>query len=409
MAYTENIEQTYKITTGEGSTFQVLWKNAEKSYEFNIAQFEFIETPGTKVDRREVKGRTFPLEIYFVGDDHLTNSSSFEIATLDKRPWTIEHPLYGKLIVQPISLSFNNSESISYTKITGSVMETITDAGLVIQDNPIDIIEELNTESLDAGAETFSTVTPNPSDMAQNADVLYQQGKSITTTQLIAEEYFNLFNETQAVILNATAEPLAAIRLLQTMTEAPARFETSVQNRITALTNQFSSLLTSILNIIPGNVTLAQKLLFENSAGPLINSLALAASLPLTGDYQNRSAVLSVINTLVTNYNSYVSAIDGLRSGVPGNPNTYSPGSTYQNGLSSLINFTISNLFVIASGARQERNFILTDDDNLITLSHRFYGPSLDDANVTEFRLINNIGLSEILGLKKGRSIIYYV
>ena len=409
MAYTENIEQTYKITCGEGSTFQVLWKNADKSYDFNIAQFEFIETKGTLVDRREVKGRTFPLEIYFVGENHLIDSSSFEQATLDKRPWTIEHPLYGKLIVQPITLSFNNSESISYTKITGSVMETITNAGLVVQDNPIDIIEELNADSLDAGAETFATVTPNPTDMAQNADVLYQQGKSITTTQLIAETYFNLFNETQALILDATSGPLAAMRSLQTMAEAPARFETSLQNRIGALTNAFNSLLTSVLNFIPSNITLAEKLLFENSAGPLINSLALAASLPQIDDYQNRSQVLSAINTLVTNYNSYVSAVDGLRSGVAGNPNTYSPSSGYQNGLSALVNFTISNLFNIASGARQERNFILTDDDNLITLAHRFYGPSLDDANVTEFRLINNIGLSEILGLKKGRSIIYYV
>jgi len=409
MAYTENIEQTYRITTGEGSVFQVLWKNAEKSYEFNIAQFEFIETKGTLVDRREVKGRTFPLEIYFVGDNHLVNSSSFETATLDKRPWTIQHPLYGKLIVQPITLSFNNSESISYTKITGSVMETITNGGLVVQDNPIDVIEELNTESLDAGAETFATVTPNPTDMAQNADVIYARTHPISNDLIDSENYFNLFNSAQAAIINATSNPLAAIRELQTMIEAPARFTTNVENRISALTNAFTSLLTSVLNIIPSNITLAEKLLFENTAGPLINSLALAASLPQIDDYQNRSQVLSAINTLVTNYNSYVSAIDGLRSGVAGNPNTYSPSSGYQNGLSALVNFTISNLFIIASGARQERNFILTDDDNLITLSHRFYGPSLDDVNVTEFRLINNIGLSEILGLKKGRSIIYYV
>jgi hypothetical protein len=409
MSYTENIEQTYRITTGEGSTFQVLWKNAEKSYEFNVAQFEFIETRGTLVDRREVKGRTFPIEIYFQGDNHLTESSRFETATLDKRPWTIEHPLYGKLIVQPISLTFNNSESVSYTKVTGLTMETITDNGLVVTDNPNDVIEELNEESLAVGAENFATVTPNPADMAQTTDVIYQQGIPISKNPIQSEEYFNLFNETQSVILNATSQPLAAMRSLQTMIEAPAKFETSVQNRITALTNQFNSLVTSVLNIVPGNLTLAQKLLFENSAGPLINAMALAASLPQTGNYQNRSAIISVINTLIANYNSYVSTIDNLRSGIPGNPNTYSPGSQYQNGLSALINFTISNLFNIAAGARQERNFILTDDDNLVTLSHRFYGPSLDDANVTEFRLVNNIGLSEILGLKKGRSIVYYV
>jgi hypothetical protein len=409
MSYTENIEQTYRITTGEGSTFQVLWRNAEKSYEFNVAQFEFIETRGTLVDRREVKGRTFPIEIYIQGNNHLTESARFEIATLDKRPWTIEHPLYGKLIVQPISLNFNNSESVSYTKITGLVMETLTDSALLVVDNPIDVIEELNEESLAVGADSFATVTPNPADMAAATDAIYQNGKTITTDQIQSESYFNAFNTAQASIVNSVSEPLAAIRDLQTMIEAPARFTTSVQNRLAALTNQFNSLLVSASNIIPGNLSLAKKLLFENTAGALMNTMALAASLPGGNDYQNRTAVLASINTLVTNYNLYVSIIDNLRSGVPGNPNTYSPNSQYQNGLSALINFTISNLFNIAAGARQERNFILTDDDNLVTLAHRFYGPSLDDSNVTEFRLVNNIGLSEILGLKKGRSIVYYV
>lgn len=409
MSYTENIEQVYKITTGEGSTFSVLWRNAEKSYEFNVAQFEFIETRGTLVNRREAKGRTFPIEIYFTGDNHLVNSSRFETATLDKRPWTIDHPLYGKLIVQPISLTFNNTESISYTKITGVVMETITDAGLLVQDNPIDVIEELNAESLSVGADAFATVEPSPVDMGQNADVLYQNGKSIATDQIQSEEYFNLFNETQAVILNATAEPLAAIRELQSLTEAPARFITSVENRLNTLTNQFNALITSIVNFVPGNITLAQKVLLENSAGPLINSMAIAAGLPQTDDYNNRSAVLSAINTIITNYNLYVATIDNLRTGIAGNPNAYNPNSQYQTGLSALVNFTISNLFSIASGARQQRNFILTDDDNLITLTHRFYGIDLTDTAVTEFRLINNIGLSEILGLKKGRNIVYYV
>lgn len=409
MAYTENIEQKYRITTGDGSVFEVLWKGAEKSYEFNVAQFDFIEKQGTLVDRREAKGRVFPLEIYFDGDNHLINSSSFEAATLDKRPWTIQHPLYGSLIVQPISLNFNNSESVSYTKITGSVMETITDNGLVVVDSPIDVIEELNTESLTAGAESFATVTPDPADMAQSTDVIYQQGKSIATDQIQSEEYFNAFNTAQSAIINATAEPLAAMRDLQTMIEAPARFATNVQNRFTALTNQFTSLVTSIINIPLGNLSLAEKMLFENTAGPLINAMALASSLPLVGDYANRSDVFNVINSLIANYNKYVRTIDGLRTGIAGNPNTYDPNSDYQNGLSALINFTISNLFNIASGARQERTFILTDDDNLITLTHRFYGIDVDDINITEFRQINNIGLSEILGLRKGRNIVYYV
>jgi hypothetical protein len=119
--------------------------------------------------------------------------------------------------------------------------------------------------------------------------------------------------------------------------------------------------------------------------------------------------VLDVITTLTTNYNLYVASVDSLQVGNGGAPGNYNPNANFQTALNTLVNLTVSSLFSIALNARQERAVILAEDDNIITLAHRFYGPSVNDDKIIEFKLSNNIGISEILGLRKGRRVIYYI
>jgi len=73
------------------------------------------------------------------------------------------------------------------------------------------------------------------------------------------------------------------------------------------------------------------------------------------------------------------------------------------------MNFTLSNLFAIALNAKQERSIVLEEDNNLVNLTHRFYGLDAADENIDEFILNNNIGISEHLLIKKGRILRYYV
>lgn len=411
MSWIDKIKSRYKITTGEGSEFYVLWKNASKAYEYNISQFEFIGMPGTLVDRREPKGRTFPLEIYFDGENHLDIAAKFEAASYDKRPWNIEHPLYNNLLVQPASLNFDNSESVNYTKITGTLIETIINKGPEIIKNPIDTIEELHVQTLAASAESFATIaTPVPSDMALNVDTIYNLGEPKISLQSEFEEYFNSFNEAQTNILTATANPLAAIRSVQTVIEAPARFQIDLNTRINLIKDQCNTLINSMNTIINGGtISVSKKALFENNVLSLISTMALSSGLPLPSNYKTSNEVLNVINTIIGVYNNYINIIGQLQFGTGANPDDYNPDVDSQTALNKIVNFTTSNLFNIALNAKQERTYTLEDDDNVITLSHRFYGPSVNDDKLLNFINENNIGLSEYLGLKKGRVIKYYI
>src|SRR5690606_10899808 len=94
--------------------------------EFNSTEFDFPEVEGTLVDRQLMRGRRFDLNFVFQGEDHLDLAEQFETSCRDKRPWTIQHPIYGRITVQPSTFTLDQGrENVSL--FTGQVIETLQD------------------------------------------------------------------------------------------------------------------------------------------------------------------------------------------------------------------------------------------------------------------------------------------
>jgi len=137
--------------------------------------------------------------------------------------------------------------------------------------------------------------------------------------------------------------------------------------------------------------------------------MSQAAINPTDNDYQTIDEVTAVIDQLVSVNNTYIGNLNDLQTINGGDINSYVPDFTFLNSLNILINFTLSQLFVIAIGAQQQRVVILTEDSNVILLTHKYYGLTADDSTMNKFISQNNIGISEIMNIEKGRKIIYYV
>ena len=75
--------------------------------------------------------------------------------------------------------------------------------------------------------------------------------------------------------------------------------------------------------------------------------------------------------------------------------------------LTPLKTISADRLFEVAFNAKQERIINLPKDGNPINLAHQYYGPG--DENLDNFILNNTIELKEMLQIKKGREIKYYV
>ncbi len=411
MAWQDKVKNKFIVTTGDGKNYFPYWLNAAKSYDFNTAEFEFINISGTLVGRKTPKGKRYNIEIYFSGEytdgDHLDIAAEFDKSSQDPRRWTIQHPLYGKIIVQPLNLTFDNRD-FNITKITGTVVETITQDQPKITVDPVDRII-LDKETADQLISVvFETDIPAPTThdkntLTTNTSNLYNRIKDKIKDTVDAEAYFGLFNSANAAINKATTDPLSAIRAVQAMINAPFGFADTVRNRIAMLVSQFQTLQTSIANIAGKN----DKRIYENNTGTLITSMCACAV--TNYDYSNRSDVFQVAQNITDSYNSYLDSLDDLQDANGGNPDNFIPDGDSQIAISNIVDFTLANLFIIANNARQSRTIYLENDSNLIILTHRFFGLTVDDSTIDEFMNLNDIGLNELIEIKKGRPITYYV
>jgi prophage DNA circulation protein len=408
MSWLDKIQTQFIIKTGDSREWSPNWLNASRTVEYNVSEFDFTNTEGTLVKREKPRGMKYELELYFQGDDHLDNAEAFRISANDPRPWTITHPFYGSIIVQPLGLRFDNTK-YNVTLVTGTIIETITEDSPKTSVDPIDKIaaskDDVDVKFVDSFVNDVKPETAEINKLAENNSQLYKEGSKLSQTKDEAQEYFNRFNTANTAILNATSQPLEAMISLQAMINYPGQFATGVKNRIDSLVNQFKLLTSAAFSIL----TRADKKIFEFSAGAIVSSMAYTASKPQSSDYTSRNDVIEIMDFIYSTHNDYITFLDTLQSDNGGSPDSYIPDADSQIALNELINFTISNLFNIALNAKQERTVFVEDDTNLIILAHRFYGLQADDSTIDTLIKTNNIGLNELLIIRKDRKIIYYV
>lgn len=408
MAWLSDTQQPFTITTGDGRQYTPLWRNPAQVQEYQVAEFEFPNVRGTLVVRGQPKGRTFPIELYFQGDEHLTEAEAFRISAADRRPWRVQHPYYGTLSVHPSSLAFDNS-GYNVTKVTGNLLETISTIYPTTTPAPK---EQVTLDVATVQGNLADAYGNNARPTAADVQQLQQQvavsnaNGSLLADAASAQSYFNAFNTANGAITQATQKPLQAMRSIQAVIAAPALFQASVKSRIALLRGNLNSLIANLTGL-----TLNQKHNIQAQGGTLISAMALSAVNPLAGNYANKTDVLGTIDDILSAYNAYLAALDALQSINGGSPASFVLDATALSGLASLINFTLANLLDIAAGALQQQSFILEDDSNWVLLTHRLYGTLGDgfDANLARLISENNAGINEMLRVLKGRVIVYFV
>lgn len=406
MSWIDKLQSPIQITTGDGRQYTPLWMPTSKSVEYNLAEFEFDGVSGTLVKRKLPKGRKIPLRIFFQGEDHLDQAAAFELSSADERPWTLLHPFYGSLTVQPVSLNFDNT-AYNITEITGTLIETITEDNPRLRTDPRDTIVQ-KKEDADLAFNNGFDVTPDRSDINTMTDTnnkMYELGNKFITVLEQAQDYYNTFQTANAAVNNATSQASIAMKAVQSLINAPALFVQSVQSRVGVMSSQFSSLRGTLKNITGKS----SKRIYEFTGGSLISAQALAAADSNESDYSNTTEVLDVIETINSNYIQYINDLDGMQSDNGGDPESYIPDPDSIRLMNSMVNYTISKLYDIALNSKRERSILLEDDSNIIIVTHRLYGLDPLDVNIDTIIKNNNIGINELVQLRKGRKIVYYI
>jgi hypothetical protein len=396
----ENIQ--FKITTGDGKSFTPLWRNSEKSKEFNISKYDFINVEGSFIDRKQPQSNLYPLTFYFQGEDNIEQCNAFEASADDKRLWTIEHPFYGIIKGQPTNLKRNDA-AFNVTEVTVEFWESIDgdfpESEVSIEDEVRAKVTSVNELSASFLAENS---TPDTGDINLIKDNVILSGSKFSPDTDSFNDFQNSIDKAFNNSDNLVTDTKASFLDVQNVINLPAEFNTSVLSKINSYIDAYNVIKESIDNLF-------SKYNFESQGASILAGMCLSCTNPLDGDYVTRNDIETVNNLLVNLYEDYLETLDNNQVEIYDIENTWSPTVQIQSDLLDLVFFTSNSLFLLSFNARQERTVELTEDSNLIILTHKYMGLDSEDKNIETFKEINNIKNNELFKVRKGRTIKYFV
>jgi hypothetical protein len=406
MSWLDRINDNLSIQTGDGKVYKPQWINANIAKEFHVSEFEFVNLPGTLADRRLPKGNRYNLEIHFQGDNHLDIFKAFYKSTDDPKYWILQHPFYENINVQPLSINVDHS-TYNISKITIPLVETIIDSN---HKTAVDQLDSINVTKikLDEDLEKTITSTIKPVDInsvKSSNNKAFNFSVPIITLPKEFQDYTNAFNQANSFVDSATAYPILAIRSTIALLTMPAKFTSGVKTRINTLSSTFNELNNTVL----GLTTVSGKQLYQAQSIALVSAMCLAASLPNIFDYRNNRVASSILTTVNSSYQTVLSNLDFLQSLNGGNPDSFIPDFNAIIGLNNLINSTISYLYNAVIFSRKERSIITDSETSIVLLASQLYGLDISDSNIDDLLENNELSFEELVLIKKGRKIIYYL
>lgn len=411
MSWIDNVENTiFTISTGDGKTYTPdLPINYETTKEFNTATFEFIEVPGALITRKLQRARKFPLVFYFQGENNIDVANAFDISSNDPRAWVVRHPQYGDITGQPISIGRNDTK-LNATEITVDFWETIVTKfpQATIAANTLITLPKLVTN--------FQTISPvnyvskvdlKPKDVTSitnlAGDITALVTKGMDTVN--AASFIADVNQMMNAINNMILAPADAIMAIHQVCLFPANLALSVQLRV----EMIGAIYNSIATLLSNQPTVNNKAFFESIAGIMVCTMANTITNPLDSDYVTRDQV-AVQQTNMTNlYADYLATLDASYQEINIVGSAFSASQESQNALQDVVLNTLTNLYTLAFGAKQERYVTLLKDGQLIPLAHKYMsGIDQADANIETFRTINNFKNNYLFLIPAGTQIKYY-
>lgn len=412
MSWIEQIETQMEITTGDGKKYTPNWVNAVVEQDFNLSEYNYPEVTGTFVNRRKAMGKKHSLTIFFQGEDHLDIAKAFMISAENQKAWKITHPYHGELRVQPSKIRLDNKKhNISMFSI--SIRETIKRDGTKYTISPVDSIKS-NKIKLDAFlTDTYfeaANPTPDGGDITKSLEVVADieaAGESAIIEEHEKVSFKNKIIEAQSKLLELISEPTKAMEALQAAINFPFQVISPVDFRISAAIEAFDRILVTFETLT--DFDHADKVNSIMQLTPVATAAAIAAISSLEEyPYESREEVDNTTARLVAINNAYVDHLNSIETETQTDINSFAVDPDIARGVQDIFSETISHLIEISLDSMQE--FIVRNDadSNAIILTHKYYGMDSEDVNFNKFVNSNNIGLNEVLLIRKDRELKYY-
>lgn len=412
MSWIERINEEITIETGDGSIWSPTWMNAAFEVEYNISVFNFRNVAGSLVTREQPMGRKFSFEIYFQGESNLDISEQFRIAAADKRFWRIQHPFYDEILVHPRSLRFENRD-YNVTKISGLLLETIVSLN---DSSEVSTVNSINAQKVELDAVSSKSFGDQSKEiqaaeislMDANLVAIESSAEGLIESTEDAATFRNKVNDARNELNNILVDATQSIQKVQEVINYPFLVVSSVRSSVKNLAEQFRILIESVGNLT--DLSRNNRVYVETMGSAMVSGAAAATVSQLENSpYESREEVDLVTLDVITLYNDYVDVLDGMQTDIQSDVDSYAPDVDVVRSVQDVVFFSISKLAAVALDSAQEFTVVNDADSNPVNLTHEFYGLDNEDENLDKFIRTNNIGLNELLLIKKDRELVYYI
>ncbi len=412
MSWIDKIKQDFIIQTGDGKQYKPLWFDANYLVNYNVSEFDFINTKGTLVVRRQPRGRVFDTEIRFQGENCLEVADAFKASADNSKAWTIIHPLYGKILVQPSALKFDNKNN-NIVRISAMLLET-TGKPANIKVAPADkIVADAKVDIDGARAQFVEDVPVMPiSDIQKLRAAItntYNAVKDkIASVQADVDSYKAAYESFNNALNTAIFQITDVIEAADNLLAAPFAFANTLQGRLDMFKVQLGIIEGDVLTGL-GFFTPTQKRLYEHLTTVTLSGMCQATVTNIDADYDYSVTTLSYVEQIVRVHNTFLTNLCAVQTANNGELDSFVPAADTITNLSQLVYTTTAFLYNLAAQALQQRTYLVPYDTNLIEIAWLLYGLQQDDSTIFKLINTNNIPLTEHLIIQKGRELVYYV
>lgn len=412
MAWQDRLrEAAYTSPSGKRVTF--FYEDVRRTVTKKTSAFEFVDADGTYIQDNGHTGRKYPLPIFFTGDNHDQEADYFFSLLEERGVGKLEHPRYGLIDVVPfgdITQRDDLKTAANQTVFEITFFETV---GLVFPSEQADPASDVLTsvdKYNDVAAGEFEDITSLDTSVEQVSfknkyQSLLAGAKSglqaVADVQTDVQNQFNLINDSinQGIDILVSQPLTLAFQTIQ-LIQTPALAFAVIKDRLKAYGDLARSLLSGTA-AVPGNDSRSSN---DFHTADLFTSTCVTGQIisVVNNQFNTKPEALQAAETIIQLFDE----VSAWRDENYQSLSEIDLGGAYQN-LQESVAVAAGFLVYISFTLKQERRIILERDRTIIDLVAELYGEV--DGMLDFFISSNDLSGLEILELKQGREIVYYI
>lgn len=401
-------------TSPSGEVFSLQYEDVSTSLAKKTTTFEFVNTNQVYVQDNNVGARTFPLTIYFSGEDHDIQANAFFAALAEVGAGQLQHPIYDLITVNPvgdITRSDKLKTGANESAFDVTFVETITNLYPASQSNQKSNAQNASGAFDNATSEEYGDAISIASEqerqtlIGDSQDLLgsFKEGlDTLTNGQADLQRNLNdIYDSINGGIDLLVGQPLTLAFQTVKMVKSVSNAASLISDRLDAYGNLLSDIIRPENTVAPTYDSVDKNRLYTQN---LYASAAVSAmNDAMTGEeFNTRDEALESAVKVTDFFYQYMewkernfAAIDELDT-----------GDGYLN-LQDQTAITASLIIDVSLSLKRQRTIILDRDLFIIDFAYQYFG-STDNATVEQVITLNDLDNSEIWVLPRGRLMKYF-